>query len=78
MSVTRWTMKGDSRKTQRVGPVAQDFCRAFGLGSDDKTINSADAQGVSLTTIQGLYQKNQALERKVTSLEVRLDALERK
>ena len=36
---------------------AQDFHAAFGLGSDDKTIATVDADGVALAAIQGLNSK---------------------
>ena len=50
--------------TQHIGPMAQDFQAAFGLGSDDKTIPTVDADGVSLAAIQGLNEiaKSQAAE----------------
>jgi len=31
-----------------LGPVAQDFHAAFGLGADDKHIATVDADGVAL------------------------------
>jgi hypothetical protein len=37
--------------------VAQDFQSAFGLGTDDKSIGTVDADGVALAAIQGLNQK---------------------
>jgi hypothetical protein len=40
-----------------MGPTAQDFHAAFGLGTDDTTINTANAQGVALTAIKGLDHK---------------------
>jgi Chaperone of endosialidase len=77
MPVTRWNMKGDRNKTPHMGPVAQDFKAAFGLGESDKTINAADAQGVALAAIKGMYEKNQALEKQVGLLEARLKILEK-
>jgi hypothetical protein len=77
MPVTRWNMKGDRNKTLHIGPVAQDFKAAFGLGENNTTINSADAQGVAFAAIKGMYAKNQVLEQQVKSLEARLMALER-
>jgi hypothetical protein len=62
LPITRWNMKGDAKKTPHIGPVAQDFYAAFGLGEDDKTINSADVQGVALAAIKGLSQENQSLK----------------
>lgn len=73
LPITRWNMKGDPSKTPHMGPVAQDFKAAFGLGESDKTISTSDAQGVALAAIQGLYQKNQALEAKVAALEAKLE-----
>jgi hypothetical protein len=44
---------------KHVGPMAQDFHAAFGLGEDDKHIATVDADGVALAAIQGLNQKLQ-------------------
>ncbi len=48
-----------------VGPMAQDFRSAFGLGADDKHITTIDSEGVALAAIQGLNQK---LEEQATQL----------
>jgi hypothetical protein len=37
--------------------MAQDFRAAFGLGDDEKTIATVDADGVALAAIQGLNAK---------------------
>ena len=37
-----------------LGPVAQDFYEAFGLGGDDRHIATIDEEGVALAAIQGL------------------------
>lgn len=42
---------------KHVGPMAQDFRAAFGLGEDDKHIATVDADGVALAAIQGLNRK---------------------
>jgi hypothetical protein len=70
MPITTWSIKGS--KVRQLGPTAQDFKAAFGLGQDDTSINGTDAQGVALAAIQGLYQKNQKLEAKVKELEAEL------
>jgi hypothetical protein len=56
MPISRWNFKGDEGTTH-VGPMAQDFHAAFGLGTDDKHIATVDADGVALAAIQGLNQK---------------------
>ena len=42
---------------QHVGPMAQDFYAAFGVGPDDKHITTIDEGGVALAAIQGLNEK---------------------
>ena len=42
---------------KHLGPMAQDFHAAFGLGPDDKHIATVDADGVALAAIQGLNEK---------------------
>ena len=42
---------------RHIGPTGQDFRAAFGLGHDEKTIGSVDADGVALAAIQGLNAK---------------------
>lgn len=81
--VETWSYNGDDLSVRHIGPMAQDFHRAFGLGYDDKSINSLDADGVALAAIQGLYQivkekeaENTALQRRVDDLEARLKAVE--
>ncbi len=56
LPITRWTYKEDPA-VQHLGPVAQDFRAAFGLGSDDKSIAVVDSEGVALAAIQGLNKK---------------------
>ena len=53
----RYRMKGNKATAWYVGPTAQDFHAAFGLGAKDTTINTANAQGVALIAIKGLAQK---------------------
>ncbi len=56
LPLTAWNYKDDPEKRRYIGPVAQDFHAAFGLG-DDTSINTLDADGVALAAIQGLNQK---------------------
>ena len=74
LPITRWNFKQEAG-VQHVGPVAQDFHAAFGLGTDNKHIATVDADGVALAAIQGLNQKmeqqrdeNAALKRELESL----------
>jgi trimeric autotransporter adhesin len=56
LPVSTWVYRTDP-STPHIGPVAQDFHAAFGVGSDDKTINTVDEGGIALGAIQGLNAK---------------------
>jgi hypothetical protein len=59
--ITRWNYKSDGPAVKHVGPMAQDFRAAFGLGSTDKAISVVDASGIALAAIQSLNHKVDAL-----------------
>jgi Chaperone of endosialidase len=54
--IQAWNYKAEPATIRHVGPMAQDFRAAFGLGVDDKGISGVDADGVALASIQALYQ----------------------
>jgi hypothetical protein len=56
LPISCWNFKGD-QGAKHVGPMAQDFHAAFGLGADERRIATVDADGVALAAIQGLNQK---------------------
>ena len=68
LPLTAWNYKADPEKRRYVGPVAQDFHAAFGLGNDT-TINTLDADGVALAAIQALYRENRELKARIERLE---------
>jgi trimeric autotransporter adhesin len=55
LPLSTWQFIGTNRR--HLGPMAQDFRAAFGLGEDDKHITTADVSGVALAAIQGLNEK---------------------
>ena len=69
---TTWNFK-DLKDGRHMGPMAQDFHAAFGLGGGDTTITSIDPDGVALAAIQGLNQK---VEIKDQKSEIRIQKLE--
>jgi type VI secretion system secreted protein VgrG len=56
LPVQTWSYKAQPDQ-KHLGPVAQDFHAAFGLGADDVSIATVDEGGVALAAIQGLNQK---------------------
>jgi trimeric autotransporter adhesin len=90
LPIQTWRYKAQPGETRHLGPAAQDFYAAFGVGEGDRTISTVDADGVALASIQALYGKllekdaeisavkteNQALRKELERLETRMDALE--
>jgi hypothetical protein len=80
--ISTWNYKTQDASVRHIGPMAQDFNSAFGVGEPDKSgdkkyINSIDADGVALAAIQGLYQLNQEQAVEIQSLKAQLSRLEK-
>jgi trimeric autotransporter adhesin len=81
--VSTWTYRAQDDSIRHIGPMAQDFYRAFGFGEDNKHIDSVDADGVALAGIKGLAsivhrqrarirrqaEENRSQDRKIKKLE---------
>ena len=83
--ILAWNYKADSAAVRHMGPMAQDFYAAFGLGDTDRAIFSVDAQGVLFAAVQALYEmalekdaEIAALQQQVADLSARLAALEKR
>lgn len=76
LPTSTWNYKAQSAKVRHIGPMAQDFYAAFGVGEDDKHITTVDEGGVALAAIQGLNIKLQEKEAEIRELRSRLDRLE--
>ncbi|MCP5524383.1 MAG: tail fiber domain-containing protein [Verrucomicrobiales bacterium] len=72
LPLSEWNYRADAG-TRHIGPMAQDFYAAFGIGPDDRHIATVDADGVALAAIQGLNQKltEELKRRDVESAELR-------
>jgi hypothetical protein len=57
LPVSTWSYISE-RGVRHVGPMAQDFYAAFGVGEDDRHIASIDEDGVALAAIKGLYERS--------------------
>ena len=78
LPVTRWNFKDDPTGAGHIGPTAQDFQAAFGIGDDDKTIAATDGIGVALAAIQQLYRENRRLQQELETLKAQLEELRQK
>ena len=89
--VQLWNYRTQDARIKHIGPMAQDFHRAFGVGENDTTISSVDADGVTMAAVQGLYavvrekedrigrleHANQAQREEIAALARRLGTIER-
>lgn len=69
LSIREWNYKAQPASIRHLGPTAQDFRAAFGLGESDTTITTVDIDGVNLLAIQ-------VLERRTTELRAALQDLQ--
>ena len=56
LPIATWNYRAQDTSIRHMGPVAQDFRAAFGLGEDNKHIATVDADGVALAGVQALYR----------------------
>ncbi len=79
LPLSQWSYRNEP-SVRHLGPVAQDFRAAFGLGEDERTISTVDSAGVALAAIQGLNAKleaeNNALREDNTAIRDELVALQ--
>lgn len=79
LPITRWEYTG-SDEGAHVGPTAEDFHAAFGLGGNPQYISTVDADGVAFSAIQGLNEKleqeSAKLSKENAELRERLERLE--
>jgi hypothetical protein len=60
LEVVEWSYI-DAPQQRHVGPMAQDFHAAFGLGRDNTHIATLDTSGIALAGIQALVEDNAAI-----------------
>lgn len=76
LPLSEWTYKSQGT-VRHIGPMAQDFHEAFGLGVDDRHIATVDADGVALAAIQGLNQRLEAQNAEMQCLRDAIDGVNR-
>ncbi len=78
LPLTRWNFKQDPNGIAHLGPMAEDFHEAFGVGADGSHIAVNDLGGVALAAIQGLHETVQAKDQQIDELLRRVAELERR
>ncbi|HET7462426.1 MAG TPA: tail fiber domain-containing protein [Longimicrobium sp.] len=52
--IRSWSYKAENSSIRHLGPTAQDFRAAFGLGANETSITTVDADGVALAGVKAL------------------------
>jgi hypothetical protein len=68
LPIQQWRFKAEDPGVKHVGPMAQDFRAAFGLGAIPTAISTVDADGVALAAIQALNQKLEGKDAEIQEL----------
>jgi hypothetical protein len=77
LPVSTWRYRDEAdRSTFHIGPMAQDWHRAFGFTTDDHTINMSDFDGVNLAAIQALDGRSQTQDARIDEQAAHIRALE--
>jgi hypothetical protein len=73
--IETWNYIAEPDAIRHMGPMAQDFFEAYGLGADDR-LSAIDVQGVALASIQALHEIVEEKDAQIVELEARLAELE--
>ncbi|MFE4832699.1 tail fiber domain-containing protein [Streptomyces sp. NPDC056672] len=76
LPVSTWRYHWDPPHVRHLGPMAQDWHAAFGLGANNVTISATDANGVALVCVQALHRHIDDLRSEIATLQERIARLE--
>ncbi|MES1243882.1 MAG: tail fiber domain-containing protein [Acidobacteriota bacterium] len=69
LPISTWVYKADEAQATHLGPMAQDFAAAFGLGEDNLHIAPMDMAGVSLAAVQALNKQASEKDAEIARLQ---------
>jgi trimeric autotransporter adhesin len=69
IDVSTWNYIAEGRNVRHMGPMAEDFFKAFQLGTGNTSIGMQDLTGVSLAAIKALNQRTEELQQKTAEVE---------
>jgi hypothetical protein len=74
--VNTWSYNDEPGHVRHLGPFAEDFRAAFGLGTDDRSIGMLDIAGVDFAAVKALEARTADLQRQLQERDRRIDDLE--
>ena len=75
MPVREWSYKEQDAAIRHIGPTAQDFHAAFGLGEDPLRIGTLDADGVALAGVRALEARSRQQADELATLKLEIARL---
>jgi hypothetical protein len=69
LPITTWNYISEGDKVRHLGPMAEDFHAAFGLGDSNKAIGVQDLASVSLAGVKALEERTAELQGKTEEIE---------
>lgn len=76
LPISTWEYKSDEDGVKHLGPMAQDFHSAFGLGDDPSKLSPGDVAGAAIAAIQAQQAMIIAQGARIEALEAQLRSLD--
>ena len=73
LPISAWSYTFDDPTVRHIGPMAQDWAAAFGLGDTDRMIDMVDANGIAMVCIQAMHRHIVELQDEVATLRERIE-----
>lgn len=77
LPIQSWSYRSQASSVRHLGPMAQDFYAAFGLGESDTTITTTDIGGVNMLAIQALEKRTRDLQEQLNAKDREIETLRR-
>lgn len=68
LPIYEWNYIQDPQKARHIGPMAQDFYAAFGLGNSETNLSPSDVTGVAVAALQEMNRKVEAQQSEIEAL----------
>jgi hypothetical protein len=75
INIRSWSYRAEDATIRHLGPTAQDFRAAFGLGIDDRSIATVDADGVALAAAQALDRRTEQQRAEIAAARAEIEKL---
>ena len=76
--ITTWNMIGGDPAVKHLGPVAEDFYKAFPLGLGKTTIGMGDIDGVNLAAAKALEARTKTMGAEIKARDATIEKLQKK